>query len=116
MAYKFAGVNLRTIPTESQWQKRKELYKDGNGHPIYEPVRSCELKWDLISVDDFNQLLTTYRNQGTTGTVIVDLPHWSGSVWEFVGYTGCVINEPEVGAYFAQYVSKVVLLVTKVID
>ena len=115
MGYKFAGVELRTYPTEAQWQKRKILLTDGNGHPIYEPVRSCELKWDLISVDDFSQLNSAYRNQGISGT-IVDLPHWSGSVWAYRSYTGCVIEEPEVGAYFTQYISKVVLIVSKVID
>lgn len=115
MGYKFNGVELRTYPTESQWQKRKVLATDGNGQPIYDPARSCELKWDLISVNDFDQLNSAYRGQGISGTV-VDLPKWSGNSWQYQSYTGCVINEPEVGAYFETYVSKVVLLVSKVID
>lgn len=116
MSYKFNGVDLTTPPTEADWQKRKELGTDGNGHPIYEPLREVQLKWDLMSVPDFNQLNAAYRNQGTTGTVVVDLPHWSGSIWEFQSYSGCVIHEPEMGNYFETYAQKVVLLVSHVAD
>lgn len=116
MTYKFNGVDLTLQPTEANWQPRKELGIDGNGHPVYEGPRQCQLKWDLIPVTDFNQLNNAYRGQGTTGTVIVDLPHWSGSSWEFVSYTGCVISEPTVGAYFQTAVQKVVLVVSHVVD
>jgi hypothetical protein len=116
MAYvEFNGVQLTTQPTEIIWQKRDILGYDGNGHAIYAPYRAAQLKWDLLSVDDFSVIRTAYANQGTTGSVVVALPKWSGSTFSSYGYTGCVLEEPEVDAYFMESIQKITLLVTRIV-
>lgn len=116
MAYvEFNGVQLTTQPTDIIWQKKDILGYDGNGHAIYPSYRAAQLKWDLMTVDDFSVLRTAYDNQGTTGTVVVTLPRWNGSTFAYYGYTGCVLEEPEVDAYFMEHIQKITLLVTRII-
>lgn len=116
MAYvEINGVQIATQPTDIVWQSREILGIDGNGHPIYSSYRAAQLKWDLMSVEDFSVIRSAYAGQGATGTVVIALPNWSGSTFGYVGYTGCVLKEPEVDAYFMEHIQKVVLEVTRII-
>lgn len=116
MAYvEINGTQITTQPTEILWQRRDILGYDGNGHAIYAPYRMAQLKWDLLSVDDFSVLRSAYDNQGTTGTVVVSLPKWNGSTFAYYGYTGCVLEEPEVDAYFMENIQKISLNVTRIV-
>jgi|SRR3990167_5784712 len=115
MAYvELNGVQITTQPTEIVWQKRDVLGYDGNGHAIYAPYRAAQLKWDLMSVDDFSVIRLAYANQGTTGTIAITLPEWAGSSFGYVGYSGCVLEEPEVDAYFMEHIQKVVVNVQRI--
>lgn len=76
MTYKFNGTAITLQPSSGQWQEREELDVDGNGHSIYPAVREFEIKWDLMSMSEFSQVETFYNNQGTTGSVVSELPLW----------------------------------------
>ena len=64
-------------------------------------VREYELKWQLVNVSDYAQLVTFFDSIGNTGTVFIDLPKFGSSTYVFQTYSGCYIREPEAGQYFA---------------
>lgn len=111
--YAFNGVNIMP-PSESKWNTRDNLGYDGSGHPIYPAIRSYEMSWELISTSDLQQLINAQLATASTGTMVVDLPKWGDAGYLFYSYTGCIINEPEVGAYFAGYSKDVHLVITNV--
>lgn len=112
--YAFNGVDLQLEPTEGRWIERPALGMDGNGHPIYPRTRSFELSWQLISPADLNQIRTSYDSVSNTGTIAVDLPQWNAADYRFARYSGAILSEPTVGAYFNEYVSDIRLLITNI--
>lgn len=114
MTYKINGTAFIRQPTSGAWQDREELDIDGNGHSIYPAVREFEIRWDLLSMAEFSQVEAFYSNQGTTGTVVSELPYWISGSWMFFGYTGTVLRDPVVGEYFEQYVKDVSLLIANI--
>lgn len=114
MAYKINGTTITLQPTEGNWVNRERVAVDGNQHPIYPALREFELKWDLVSASEFNQLLGFFNAVGTTGTAVVTLPKYGNASWLFYDYSGCVLSEPELGAYFETYGQSVKLLVSRI--
>lgn len=114
MTYKINGTAITLQPTSGAWQDREELDIDGNGHSIYPAVREFELHWDLMSISEFSQVEAWYNNQGTTGTVVAELPYWISGSWMFLGYTGTVLRDPIVGEYFETWVKDVTLLIANI--
>jgi hypothetical protein len=114
MPYKINGVEITLQPTSGQWLPRKEKGIDGNSHKVYPPTREFELRWDLISVSEFYQLQDFFDALPVTGSYIVDLPKYKDTIWEFVSYTGCIIDEPEANPYFETYRLEAKLLITNI--
>lgn len=114
MTYKINGTAIALQPTSGMWQDREELDIDGNGHSIYPAVREFELQWDLMSMSEFYQIENFYNNQGTTGTVVSELPCWLSGTYTFFGFTGTVLRDPIVGEYFEQYVKDVSMLIANI--
>lgn len=115
MPYKINGTELTTQPTTGRWMPRTSLGIDGNGHTIYAGVREYELKWQLVNVSDYNQLITFFTTIGNTGTAVVELPKFGGATYTFQEYSGCVLREPESNAYFAGAgQQEVLLLITNI--
>ena len=114
MTYKVNGTEFVLQPTSGRWVQRNELGRSGSGHPIYSGVREFELVFQLASTSDFNQLQTWFNAVGNTGTVVVDLPQYGAVTYTFFSYTGCVINEPVMDAYFSQYHTNVSMLITNI--
>ena len=115
MAYvEINGVPLLTQPTEIIWQKRDILGYDGTGHVIYAAHRAAQLKWDLMSVEDFGLLRENYESQSATGTVLINLPMWASTTFGFTGYVANM-HEPEVDAYFMGYLQKVSVMLTRIL-
>lgn len=112
--YAVNGTDLSLQPTEGKWNQRDAYGYDGAGHPIYSSFRTFELKWQLISTSDLSQMITFFNTVSSTGTLAVDLPQYGANAYQFSRYSGCTLNEVQVGAYFSEYVQDVTLLVLQV--
>lgn len=112
--YALNGVDLFLPPTTGKWLTKDALGLDGFGHPILPAIKNFELSWQLISISDFNQLYTSFLSVSNTGTIAVDLPQFSAADYRFNRYSGCIVQEPEVGEYFNEYLSNVRLLITNI--
>ena len=115
MTYKVNGTEISTQPTTGRWMPRDSIGIDGNGHPIYVGVRRFELKWQLIDPATFNQLIGFYNSVAGTGSAVVDLPEYAKSTYAFYSYTGCIIEEPQIDAYFTQHHLNASLLITNIV-
>jgi hypothetical protein len=104
--YKFNGTSLLLQPTEGQWEKRTQYGNDGIGHPVYATPRKFVMSWDYMDTEHFQQLMSFYS---PTGTIIATLPGWNITPYTFRAYSGTVMSEPEVGAYYMNYYSNVKL-------
>ena len=111
MTYKIGGTEITTQPTSGRWIPKQPIGIDGNGHAIYPGVREYELKWQLVNISDYNQLVGFFNSIGNTGTVVVDLPQFGAATYTFYSYSGCVLREPEANQYFAGAGQQDVLLV-----
>ena len=114
MTYKMNGTELTIQPTVGRWTERLPVDIDGNGHPIYSPYHEFELRWQLVDMEQAQQLRTFFLAVGSTGTVVVDLPQFAYNPYTFYAYSGCVIHEPVYGEYFSEHQLDVLLLVTKI--
>lgn len=110
--YRINDTDFLLQPTSGQWLGRDNLGIDGNGHKIYPADRQFELSWDLIDVASLKQLQDWFDNIGATGTVSIDLPTYKTATYGFTTYSGCVIQEPEFGPYFAEHLTSMKLMVT----
>ena len=102
--YRFNGTSLLIQPTEGQWDKRTQYGNDGIGHPIYATPRNFNLSWGFMNTEEFQQLMSFYS---PTGTIVASLPGWNVTPYTFIPYSGTVMSEPEVGAYFDNYYTDV---------
>lgn len=112
MPIQINGTDLAMQPTNHNWVSRDNLGYSGDGHPIYSAVRSYKMIFNLESASDFNQLVTFFNSVSTTGTVVATLPQWAGATYNYVPYSGTVVNEPEFSNYFEEYAEEVTVLLT----
>ena len=111
MTFKINGTTIAQ-PEQEGWLSRDILGIDGNGKPIYPAIRDFEFRWGLMSLSDFCELQTLYNTQGTTGTVVVELPYFCTGSWTFQPYSGTIMREPQPGRFFEEYYTDVYLLIT----
>lgn len=114
MAFGINGTDFLQTPSVDKWVSKPVLDVTGKGNPVYPSVMEYELKWDIIDSASLDQLFDFYDTGVASGTVIVSLPEWKSSTYQFKNYTGCVIYEPEVGDYFVEYVTDVRLLIANI--
>jgi len=112
--YQISGTDLLLQPTSGRWIPRKAIRMDGNGHPVYPGVREFEMRFQLGEPGDYSQLQDFFESVGNTGTVVVDLPKYGYTSYEFESYTGCVLREPETREYFSQHQRHFTILVTNI--
>lgn len=110
-SYGFNGIDLTLQPSTGKWMERTDYGFDGNGHPIYSQFRQFELKWELISTNDAQQIISLYNTVGNTGTLTSCLPDWGNANFTFRNYSGTTLQDPTVGEYFQGYIQSVTLLV-----
>ena len=115
MAYQINGTDLTLQPTEGRWVDKESIGTDGNGRPIYPSPREFEMKFNLTSTSDWQQLRNFFSAVGATGTVTVSLPEYGASAYQFRTYSGCVLNEPTTSAYFEEYIQDAKVIVSKII-
>jgi hypothetical protein len=113
--YAINGTLIPTQPTTGRWLPRNNRGYDGNGRPVYSGVREFELKWQLIDPETAYVLQQYFDAVSTTGTVIIDLPYFLSGSNVFVSYTGCVLQEPQLGTYFTGYLQNLILIVSKIV-
>ena len=101
-------------PTEHGWIERSNLGDSGDGHSVYPAVRQYQLRWNLMSPDNYYEIQTFYNAVGSTGTVVVGLPQYGAATYEFYNYSGCVLAEPYHRGFFSENYIDVVLLVKKI--
>jgi len=114
MTYKINGSTITAQPTSGQWVEREQIGTSGSGYPIYSNVRSFQLVWNLMTPSDYSELVSFFDSIGITGSAVVDLPKWGANSYTFESYTGCVLGEPIISAYFNEHVSEVKLLVARI--
>ena len=112
--YAFNGTDLNIPPSEGRWKERPSYGIDGGGHTIYSSVRDFEMSWDLVSVANLQQIIGVYNTVSNTGTAVSCLPKWGDPTYLFYNYSGTVLTEPTVGAYFQEFVQDVKLLILNV--
>lgn len=110
-SYAINNVDLTLQPSTGKWLERSDYGFDGNGHPIYSQFRDFELKWELISTNDAQQIINFYNTVGNTGTVVSCLPDWGNANFAFRNYSGTTLQDPQVSEYFQGYIQSVTLLV-----
>lgn len=111
--FKINGVSLSLQPADHNWVPRQEFGRDGAGHNVYPAMRQYEMQWDFMTASEFYDLLNHY-NSNSTGTVVVDLPEWANSTYQFKSYSGCVLDEPQSSGFFENYYQSVTLLITSI--
>ena len=114
MTYKIDGTELNLQPTSGRWIENTSYGIDGRGHPVYSSLREFEISWDLIDIDDLDQIYSFYETCVLSGGSVVELPKYSYSSYSFYAYTGCVLYEPTVEQYFQEYVTNVRLLIAHI--
>lgn len=112
--FKVNGTLLSHNPTEHKWINRPPIGTDGNGREIYPAPREYEMKWDLLTAAEFDEIYGYYALIGNTGTVSVDLPQYRTTTYQFRTYSGCVLQEPQFEDFFENYYVGVRLLVVKI--
>ena len=114
MSYVIGGVTFDLQPSSGGWVVREVLGIDGNAHPIYSSVREYQIEWGISDMSQFNEFLLAFENVHITGSAVVELPRWDGTVYEFREYSGCVVQEPEFDRYFAEHPTSIRLLITNI--
>lgn len=112
--YAFNGTSFTLQPTTGKWVERTQYGIDGGAHPVYATPRSFEITWQLINVDELQQIINFYNLVSNTGTVVTCLPQWGAADYRFKNYSGTTLQEPMVGEYFQGYIQSVTLLVLNV--
>lgn len=113
-------INGHTFcPTTVRWMPRQALDVQGDNRPIYSPIRSAELRWELNTYEDWASLQSLYDAIQSTGSAVVQLPGFptaTGTSMAYVEYSGAVIGEPQVGRFFAEsYPESVVLVISNIV-
>jgi hypothetical protein len=114
MTYSINGTTLALQPTQGKWLDRGILGIDGNGHPVYPAVYQFQLTWGIASTEEFYEVLGLFDAISITGSAVASLPKLRSSTYTFYDYSGCVLHEPTLGEYFAEYPTKVELLITNI--
>lgn len=114
MTYRLNGTEIPQ-PTSGRWLPPQVVGKTGSGHPIYPQVMQYELRWNLSSVADADQVRDFWTNVSLTGTLVADLPQWNAATYQFYAYTGCVIYRPEWNAYFSQHITDIVAIIGNIV-
>ena len=108
------GVTLLMQPTEHSWVDRTNLGISGDARPTYPSVRQYQLSWNFMSMEEFAQLHSFFEYSQHSGTLVVDLPKYATTPYQFYSYSGCTMEEPKAGKFFESYASDVNLLILKV--
>ena len=112
------NANQILVPTQFRWLPRRALDTQGDNRPIYPAVRSAELKWRLMSNEEWSVLQDQFRSIEASGTSVVRVPEFptaTGQAYAFREYSGTTLAEPTIGPFFETYPKNVTLIVHNVV-
>lgn len=115
MAYKINGTNFLIEPTTGRWLPNSPIGITGDGHPIYPAIRQYELRWQLSSQAEVEQLRAWFESTRITGTSSVTLPCYTTGSYSFLQYSGCILFEPERGVFFNGTTTDLTLIVGNIV-
>lgn len=102
-------------PTTFRWIIPENRGTDGYGFNRYNAHFSFELKWDIMSQDDFfSGIVRIYRGSYQSGSSSAVLPQYDGPVYQYMNYTGVIIDHPMNGQFYSNYVKDVTLIIKKI--
>lgn len=110
-SYAINGTDLALQPTTGRWVTKQPLGFTGNGHPEYPGVREFEMRWQLSSMSDAQEIHNLFKQLDVTGTAAVDLPRYKYSDYEFYTYSGTTLGEPSSGEYFERHETEISLII-----
>lgn len=113
--YAINGTDLSIQPTSGRWLPQNMVGINGNGIPIYPRVREFEIRWNLTDPALAEQVRGYFAALQFTGTVVVDLPKYASSTYQFYSYSGCSLYQPERGTYFAEHITDIVMVVGNIV-
>ena len=110
-------------PTTGRWLSRDVVDVQGDGRPIYGSTRAFEMRWQLESYEQWSLLVATFNELQSSGTTVARLPAYptlpfpmaTGSAFAFQEYSGVVLSEPSVGAFFQDWPTDVTLLIANIV-
>jgi len=112
--YKING-NIIPRPSSGRWVQRRPIDVQGDNRPLYAPVRTFELRWNIRSWEEWSVLVAEFDALQTTGTAVVEIPAYptsTGVAFEFREYSGCTLGEPVAGPFFAEeYPTNIALII-----
>jgi len=114
MAFGINGSDFTLQPTTFKWSPRFLLGVTGDGHSIYTSVREAEIRWNIASQSEWYEWVNYYNMVDITGTVVVSLPQWGVSTYQFYNYSGCTLSEPQFTEYFTEHPKDVLLVVRNI--
>jgi len=105
-------------PTTGRWVARRPIDIQGDGRPIYAPVRNFEMRWELQYYEDWEVLVASFDALQSTGTAVVELPAYptaTGVAFGFQEYSGCTLGEPTVtDMYIQEFPTNVALVIMNI--
>jgi len=112
------GISI-PCPSEYAWQARRPLDVQGDNRPIYPGIRAMELRYELMSYEDWEVLQVLYAaiHDAGTGTFrIPGFPTATGVPFAFHEYSGVTLAEPAISSIFnQQYPTRAVLLIANIV-
>lgn len=113
MTYRLGGVEVYP-PATGAWRPRRPLGISGEGRPVYAGPYEFEIRYDFISIEEFDKIHDVWKTVQSTGTLVAELPDILQSLYAFREFSGCHMEEPQVSRYFEEYYSDVLILVRNI--
>ena len=112
-SFSINGTDIQQ-PTEHGWSSPELVGISGEGRPVYPSDKKYEMAWNLMSMSDYSQLVGFYNSIRSSGSVVVDIPAYATSPYQFKSYSGVTLEEPTTGKFYNEYVQDVSLLVLNI--
>lgn len=104
-------------PTAGRWLPRNALDRQGDNRTIYSEFREFQLEWALVEYEDWAAMQVLFDAVESTGTSVVRIPAYptvTGTAYAFREYSGVLIDEPQVDAFFETHPTRMVLMIRNV--
>lgn len=126
MADETYRINGRVIltPTQFRWSARQVVDVQADNRPIYSPVRSAELRWQLNFYEEAMLLQATFGEMQSSGTAVIHVPAYpdfqswpaaTGTPYQFREYSGCTLGEPSYGPFYEGFPTEVALIIGNIV-
>jgi hypothetical protein len=105
-------------PTSFRWLPRRALDVQGDNRPIYPGQRMAEFRFDIIAYEDWETLQNFFDQIQSTGFATINVPAYArgtGTPYAFREYSGCTIAEPQIGPFFEEHPTDVILLIGNIV-